>query len=576
MNYPLWDLAAPGLLIAFIAVVHVFVSHFAVGGGLFLVLTEWKARRQQDGELLDWLRRHSRFFILLTLVFGAVTGVGIWFTIGLIHPAATSSLINTFVWGWAIEWCFFLIEIAAAIVYFYGWDRFSPRLHMTIGWIYFVAAWASLVVINGILTFMLTPGSWLETHSFWQGYFNPTYWPSLVIRTLGAVGLAGVYALFTASWLASPGLARRLSRYAALGWVLPMAIGMPLALFWYFTAAGRGGIPVGEILGASSSGGLDLIASLFTTPQTGHPVTQLALRIVSLAALLTAIGALAILALRRSRPARLATGIIMLLALVSVGSAEWVREGLRKPYVIGSYMFVSGVRMPPPDGSPAATLARDDPFRIDNLTRTGVLAAAPFRSIPDDLVHATELTIDEEKEAGREVYRLLCSECHTLEGYVAIAPLVRNRSSMAIEGMIDRLALPKDAAGQAATWSTPGVRLDGWKSRSMPPFPGNERERRLLAVYLASVGGGEIAPAAPDEALQLGAGLFEANCGLCHGEGTDWPLEPRLQGKSEEEIFEILGRLPDLNEAMPPFEGTDEERRDLTRFLKTRMSGGAA
>src|SRR5688500_6135997 len=72
MNYPLWDLPAAGLLIAFVAIVHVFVAHFAVGGGLFLVWTERKARRENDAALLDYVRRHSRFFILLTLVFGAV------------------------------------------------------------------------------------------------------------------------------------------------------------------------------------------------------------------------------------------------------------------------------------------------------------------------------------------------------------------------------------------------------------------------------------------------------------------------------------------------------------------------
>jgi cytochrome bd-type quinol oxidase subunit 1 len=175
MNYPLWALPASGLLIAFVAIVHVFISHFAVGGGLFLVLAERKARREHDTLLLDFVRTHTRFFALLTLVMGALTGVGIWFTIGLVNPAATSSLINTFVWAWAIEWTFFVVEIAAAMVYFYGWDRLDARTHMTVGWIYFWAAWLSLVVINGILTFMLTPGGWLTTRSFWDGILNPTF-----------------------------------------------------------------------------------------------------------------------------------------------------------------------------------------------------------------------------------------------------------------------------------------------------------------------------------------------------------------------------------------------------------------
>ena len=107
-----------------------FVSHFAVGGGLFLVVTEARARRAGDAELLDYVRRHSRFFILLTLVFGAITGVGIWFTIGLVHPSATSSLIQLFVWFWAIEWVFFATEIAAALVYYYGWDRLPRHQHL--------------------------------------------------------------------------------------------------------------------------------------------------------------------------------------------------------------------------------------------------------------------------------------------------------------------------------------------------------------------------------------------------------------------------------------------------------------
>ena len=35
MNYPVWELAmGGGVLIAVVSILHVFVSHFAVGGGL--------------------------------------------------------------------------------------------------------------------------------------------------------------------------------------------------------------------------------------------------------------------------------------------------------------------------------------------------------------------------------------------------------------------------------------------------------------------------------------------------------------------------------------------------------------
>src|ERR1017187_605494 len=123
------------MLIALVAVLHVFVSHFAVGGGFFLVVTETLARRQKDAAVLDYCRRHSNFFMLLTLVFGAISGVGIWFTIGLVSPEATSSLIHIFVWGWAIEWVFFFVEIAAAIIYAYHWDTLDRQTHLIVGWI---------------------------------------------------------------------------------------------------------------------------------------------------------------------------------------------------------------------------------------------------------------------------------------------------------------------------------------------------------------------------------------------------------------------------------------------------------
>ena len=88
MNYPIWELAelGGGLLIALVSVVHVYVAHFAIGGGLFLVLTEMKGYKENSEDILNYTKRHALFFLLLTMVFGGITGVGIWFTIALISP----------------------------------------------------------------------------------------------------------------------------------------------------------------------------------------------------------------------------------------------------------------------------------------------------------------------------------------------------------------------------------------------------------------------------------------------------------------------------------------------------------
>ena len=199
MDYPIWNLSmGGGVLIAIVAITHVWVSHFAIGGGLAIAMVETLSVRRRDPALRDLAKRASLMLILISTVFGAISGVGIWVTIGLVQPAATSALIHNYVWGWAAEWGFFILEVVTALLYYATWDKVRPRTHLLIIWLYFFAAYMSLVIIQGIISFMLTPGHWVETHSFWDGIFNPTYFPGLLMRTGICLLLAGAYMIFAA------------------------------------------------------------------------------------------------------------------------------------------------------------------------------------------------------------------------------------------------------------------------------------------------------------------------------------------------------------------------------------------
>jgi mono/diheme cytochrome c family protein len=536
MNYPIWSIPSAGLLIAAVAIVHVFISHFAVGGGLFLVLTERKARREHDAALLDYVERHSRFFVLLTLVAGAMTGVAIWFTIGLVHPAATTALTAAFVFGWAIEWTFFLVEIAAAMVYYYGWHRLAPAVHMRVGWIYFWAAWLSLAVINAILSFMLTPGAWIQTHGFWDGVLNPTYVPSVVVRTAAAVGLAGLYAVLTATWLTDAALRRRVARYAAIGWILPMAVIMPLGVAWYLSAASGAGIPVMETFGAKSRSILAVFQAALAGSPSGSPIAQRALIALVLASVLIVPLTLALLGRRGASYGRVHAGALMVCGFVALGAGEWVREDLRKPYVIGQYMFVNGMHA-----------TGDDAFARASIDSRGVLATAAWaHPTPDGPCVECEIA------RGREIFRLSCSSCHSIDGYLAIRPLARGMTVAGAHGAIGRLAT--------------------WRNRRMQPFAGTAAERHDLAVYLANVGGATPADInAASAGLELGARVFDETCSVCHGADSDAPF--RAKGRSADELYALIGRLPDLNDAMSAFEGNETERRALAAHLVTLEAG---
>ncbi|MFZ5760912.1 MAG: cytochrome ubiquinol oxidase subunit I [Thermodesulfobacteriota bacterium] len=373
MNYPIWqlDFAGGGLPIALIAILHVYIAHFAVGGGLFLVLTEHLGLRNNDRQIIDYVKRHTKFFLLLTMVLGSLTGVGIWFTISVLNPAATSVLIHTFVFAWGIEWLFFATEIVSLFLYYATFDRLDRRSHLILGWIYFGAAWMSLFVINGIIDFMLTPGRWLENGDFWSAFFNPTFWPALFFRTFLATMIAGLFGLVTASTLKKAETRHTMLRFSALWLLAPFAL--LLASAWWYRAA----LPAG-------------VAELIFQRM---PALQPFLSAFAVVSILLILGGLLMAIRIPARLSRLLAGAMLVAGLLYIGAFEFIREGGRRPYVIHGYMYSTAMR--------AADLTE--------VREKGVLQAARW-------VDRQRLASADPVEEGEEVFRLLCISCHSIGG----------------------------------------------------------------------------------------------------------------------------------------------------------------
>ncbi len=407
MDYPVWDLAmGGGLLMALVAIPHVIVAHFAVGGGLLIAVTETLSVRREDPELRDLARRSSLILVLVSTVFGAISGVGIWVVAGLISPAAISALIHTYVWGWAMEWVFFFIEIVAALIYFTTWGKISKRAHVVIGWIYFVAAYASLVIINGIITFMLTPGRWLETHAFWDGFFNPTYWPALVLRTGIVIMMATAFMVFPALRSSEP---RRAGILRYLGWwFVPGALISYAGYRWWEAALPDS---VLHLFG----GGSPALASLAAT------------RSFALWSLTAALAVAVVILLAAPKLARGMTAVILAAsAFAFFGGYERLREGARKPFLIHSHMFSNGL------------LLSD----IEAVNSEGVLGRSGWaaRGSGDQMA------------VGERVFRAQCSSCHTLDGYQGIRAALPSFDDLAsLAAATDAESVERIFAGECAS-----------------------------------------------------------------------------------------------------------------------------
>ena len=450
MNYPFWDIPrlGSGWVIGLIAIFHVMISQFAVGGGFYLPLAERKAQRMKDPKLrADWmeqLAKHSKFFLVLTAVFGTVSGVGIWFAIGLTHPEATSTLIHNFVFGWAMEWVFFLVELTTIAVYYYTWNRVDEKLHLMVGWVYAGASVATLVIINGILAFMLTPGdTWIgvagtgqEASKFWNAFFNPTYWPSLLLRTCVCTSLAGIWALITASRIDGekhPELKTSKVQWS-VKWLVPSFVAMPFLMIWYYAM-----VPASQK--ALLTLGIDTINS-----GTFSTVTRMALIIIVTSA--TIIGVAYFLAYRNPTEFNLAHAMaVLLLALMATGAGEYSREMLRKPYVIGRWMYSNGVRVP----------------SVERINQEGYLAHSQW------VWNGGGSSGVSSYSRGEAIFRGECGSCHTLRGYRPLAELLVGRDRENIRNFVMMLHENK---------------ADSPYRKFMPPMAGTQQDVDDLADFL--------------------------------------------------------------------------------------------
>jgi mono/diheme cytochrome c family protein len=596
MNYPVWYLPTTGggMLIALIAIFHVFVSHFAVGGGLYLIFAEKKGLREKSREILAFTERHARFFLLVTMVFGSITGVGIWFIIALVNPAATSLLIHNFVFGWAAEWVFFTVEIAAAFIYYYMFGRMDSATHLKVGWVYFGAAWMSLFLINGIIGVMLTPGSWAENMDFWVGFFNPSFFPSLFFRTFIAIMIAACYGYLSASFAKDARVRMAMTRFSA-GWALAaLAAALPAGI-WYLAVLPDQAHTL--VMGKS--------------PTIGAVMPLAAAGVVILLVIMLGAGVF-----RPSFNLKPVAGLAMIGALLVMGGFEWTREAARRPFVINEVMYSNSI------------MKKD----VAELNRDGFLRKALW-------VEARAATGENRLAAGREIFIQQCYACHTVHGrnndiveatakmsYRALVgylgkihetryfmpPFVGTedeRSALAayiagglhgkdisepepVAGGIDQgKALFEENCSSCHVLDDLAAPLQGRSrkelvemlgklneiSEEMTPFAGSAEEGEELAGYLYALNSQAGAPAevkgetpASDEGGDQGRQAFQNHCNSCHGLED---LQMKTAERDRPEIFSLLGRLEQVQKAMPPFRGSAAEREALADFLESLKKG---
>jgi hypothetical protein len=142
--------------------------------------------------------------------------------------------------------------------------------------------------------------------------------------------------------------------------------------------------------------------------------------------------------------------IPLLTALGFLGIFERVREFIRKPYIIGGYMYSNLLRV------------EDYPL----YKKDGVLRHATYTPV-------SEITDENKIEAGKSVFLLTCSRCHTTQGVNSIVYVFERMYGF---------GKPLNEASMKAY-----IPFMHEGRTYMPPFPRNEKELDALVAYIKNI-----------------------------------------------------------------------------------------
>jgi cytochrome bd ubiquinol oxidase subunit I len=367
-----------GLVIGGVGIAHVFLAQFAIGGGMLLWYFERLGQRgQQDAR--TFVDGYFKVLVLISFVVGALTGVAMWFTSIQVGARTIGLMVDEFHWLWATEWVWFAVEITAGYAFYRCGPALGGPARLRLLALYAIASWMSLFWINGILSWQLTPGRWLDGGGVWAGFFNASFFPSLLFRTAVATILAALVGCIVINTMEIPrerraALIRRASWFAA-----PIAV-MPVLALWFLAVLPEdsrswllgGSMPMTMFLGVAA--GVSLLIG-------GYVIVGLLLQRLYIN------GATATL--------------LLVLAFGATAAGEFVREGARKPYTVRGVLYSTSIR----------------PEEVAALRASGATAGDPYA--------LQERYPTEQLARGAKVARSLCDACHTMHGANSLVELTR-------------------------------------------------------------------------------------------------------------------------------------------------------
>ena len=216
---------------------HIIFAIIGIAMPVLMVMAERRWQRTRDPVYLELAKRWARGTAILFAV-GAVSGTVLSFELGLLWPRFMELAGPLIGMPFSLEGFAFFTEAIFLGVYLYGWDKVSPRAHLTAG---------TLVAVSGALSgiFVVIANAWMNTPTGYvivdgvmrgvdpiAAMLTPAAFPQALHMTLAAyaatgLGVAGIHALLL--------LKNRTNAFNRAALAIGLLVGAPAAILQPFS-----------------------------------------------------------------------------------------------------------------------------------------------------------------------------------------------------------------------------------------------------------------------------------------------------------------------------------------------------
>jgi cytochrome d ubiquinol oxidase subunit I len=184
------------------AQLHLLFAAFVLAVPLFALIIEFIGFRTKDPR---YDRLAHEFTKLLSVSFSLTATFGAMLTFGLVilYPKFTTYLVSVFSPTFLPYVGLFFAEAFFLYTYYYGWGKFSPRVHLFLGLGLNLVGTSIMLIANAWLTFMTSPSGVSEKGaviSTWDAVRNYTWMPVNVHRFIANIAFGGSVAAAYAAY----------------------------------------------------------------------------------------------------------------------------------------------------------------------------------------------------------------------------------------------------------------------------------------------------------------------------------------------------------------------------------------